>query len=165
MGTTSTYLPTHPWCSVDGGRCFDSSKAESTTYIKDAVSHQNPSHPLHGAVMQMRCPCVSFDDPTQLTQVWLPRSHPSAHAKRLHASSTPLIASPRTRFCALARVACTEESCNVPSGDLAFGSGCARRWDVAFKRIYVGQSECIAAVNVRTNLEHGGVSLMVSNAC
>ena len=70
--------------------------------------------------MQMRCPCVSFDDPAQLTQVCLPQSHPSVH-ERLYVSSTPLIASPHTRFCALARVACIEESCNVPSGDLALG--------------------------------------------
>ena len=123
MGTTSKYLPTHTWCSIDGGRCFDSSKAESTTTSKKQSAIrtcQTPATPLHGAVMQMRCPCVSFDDPAQLTQVCLPRSHPSVH-ERLHVSNTPPIASPRTRFCALARVACIEESCNVPSGDLAPG--------------------------------------------
>ena len=132
---------------------------------------RTPATPLHGAVMQMRCPCVSFNDPAQLTQVCLPQSHPSVH-ERLYVSSTPLIASPRTRFCALARVACIEESCNVPSGDLAnwlreWLRSCkwARRWDVAFKSVCVGQSKCIAAVNVRTNLEYGGVPLMVSHAC
>ena len=38
-----------------------------------------------------------------------------------YVSSTPPIASPRTRLCALARVAYIEEGCNVPSGDLAPG--------------------------------------------
>ena len=152
-----------------------------TVSKKEAVSHQNISERrsapqlLHGSVMQMQCPCVSFDDRTHpdLSN----SSSPIRSCKTpTHVSSTlntPPITSSCTRFCALTRasgmlpafkrVAMSRRviwlwkclcSCNW-----------ARRRDVAFKRVCMCQGECIAVVNVSANLERGRVPLMVCHGC
>ena len=103
------------WCSVDdSGHCFDSSKAENlpaNDHIEERSSQPSENvrtlvstPPPPGPVMQMRCPCVSFDGQTH---PGLSNSSSLIRSCKMltHISSTPStppIASSHVRLCALA---------------------------------------------------------------
>ena len=147
-------------CSVDdSGRCFGSSKTKNlpaNDRIEEVVSHQKmserrsvPATPPPGPVMQMQCPCVFFDGQTH---PGVSNSNSPIHSCKTltHVSSTPStppIASSHVRLCALARASPALPAFKrvAMSRQVIWLWKClrscswARRWDIAFKRVCVGQ--------------------------